>query len=97
MRQWRGVPWAEANFKIGLTHFENAAFEEAFGFCQRVYVLYAGVPEWASQAYLYSGLALERLGRREDAVRTYQELLATENLKETAAAREANRRLAELL
>ena len=97
VRQWRGVPWAEANFKIGLTHFENAAFEEAFGFYQRVYVLYAGVPEWASQAYLYSGLALERLGRREDAVRTYQELLATENLKDTAAAREANRRLAELL
>jgi len=95
-RQWRGEPWAEANFKIGLTHFEAGAFEEAFGFCQRVYVLYVGVAEWASQAYLYSGLALERLGRREDAVRTYRELLATENLRDTPAAREARRRLAEL-
>ena len=95
-RQWRGAAWAEANFKIGLTHYEAGEFEEAFGFCQRVYVLYGGVPEWASQAYLYSGLALEKLGRREDAVKTYKELLGIETLKATAAAREATRRLGEL-
>jgi TolA-binding protein len=95
-RQWRGEPWAKANFKIGLTHLENGSLEEAFGFFQRVYVLYVGVPEWSSQAYLHSGLALERLGRVEDARRTYGELLAHETLRGTPAAREARRRLAGL-
>lgn len=95
-RQWRGAAWAEANFKIGLTHYEAGEFEESFGFCQRVYVLYGGIAEWASEAYLYSGLALEKLGRRDDAVRTYRELLDTETLKTTRAAREASRRLEDL-
>jgi TolA-binding protein len=95
-RQWRGVAWAEANFKIGLAHLEAGEFKEAFGFSQRVYVLYGSIAEWAAPAYLQSGIALERLGRPEDARTTYRELLAHEKLRDTSAAREAESRLASL-
>ncbi len=96
VRQWRGAAWAEANYKIGLTHFAAGDFEKAFGFCQRVYVLYAGVTRWAAEAYLTSGLALEHLGRAADAAATYHELLQQIQLEETAAARAARERLGAL-
>jgi len=96
VRQWRGPAWAEANFKIGLTYFEQGDFEAAFGFCQRVYVLYAGVEQWAAEAYLVSGMALERLNRSGDAAATYRELLADERLADESAAAIAAERLAAL-
>jgi len=96
VRQWRGPAWAEANFKIGLTYFEQGDFEAAFGFCQRVYVLYAGVERWAAEAYLVSGMALERLNRSGDAAATYRELLADERLADESAAAIAAERLAAL-
>lgn len=95
-RQWRGAAWAEANYKIGRAHFDAGELKEAFGFFQRVYVLYSGMAEWAAPAYLQSGLALEALGRLEDAAATYRELLSKEQLGETAAGREAAARLAAL-
>jgi TolA-binding protein len=95
-RQWRGAPWAEANFKIGLTHLEAGEMKEAFGFSQRVYVLYGSVAEWAAPAYVQSGLALEGLGRMEDAAATYRELLGREDLRDTPSGREAAERLASL-
>lgn len=96
VRQWRGPAWAEANFKIGLTQFEQGDFEAAFGFCQRVYVLYPGVEAWAAEAYLVSGMALEKMNRSRDAVETYRELLADERLADEAAAKTAAERLAAL-
>jgi TolA-binding protein len=96
VRQWRGAAWAEANFKIGLTHFESGNFEAAFGFCQRVYVLYPGIENWAAEAYLVSGMALENLNRSHDAAATYRELLADEGLADEAAAAAAAARLAAL-
>ena len=96
VRQWRGPAWAEANFKIGLTQFEQGDFAAAFGFCQRVYVLYPGVEEWAAEAYLISGMALEKMNRSLDAAETYRELLADERLADEAAAKTAAERLAAL-
>lgn len=93
VRQWRGPAWAEANYKIGLTHFKAGEFEQAFGFCQRVYVLYGSVAEWAAEAYLTSGLALEQLHRAKDAVATYRELLGRAPLQNQPAARAAAKRL----
>lgn len=93
VRQWRGPAWAEANAKIGLTHFAAGDFEKAFGFCQRVYVLYGGVTQWAAEAYLTSGLALEKLGRGGEAVATYREMLGQSALADTTAGRAARERL----
>jgi tetratricopeptide (TPR) repeat protein len=96
VREWRGVPWAEANYKIGLAHYEAGDYTAAFGFCQRVYVLYRGVAEWAAQAYLTSGLALEKLNRPMDAIATYRELLADTRLADEPATAEAAERLRQL-
>lgn len=93
VRQWRGPAWAEANFKIGLTHFEQGDFEAAFGFSQRVYVLYVGVENWAAEAYLVSGMALEQMNRSGDAIATYRELLADDRLADEPAAKRARERL----
>lgn len=93
VRQWRGAAWAEANYKIGLTHFEAGDFKAAFGFSQRVYVLYAGVAEWAAEAYLISGRALEAMNRADDAVATYREFVGNEKLNKQPAAEQANERL----
>lgn len=95
-RQWRGPAWAEANFKTGLAHLESGQTKEAFAFWQRVYVLYGSMAEWAAPAYLQSGRALESLGRPEDAVATYRELLAQAHLSQTPSAREAAERLVAL-
>jgi tetratricopeptide (TPR) repeat protein len=96
VRQWRGPPWAEANYKIGLTHFEAGDFKAAFGFCQRVYVLYGGVAEWAAEAYFTSGRALEELNRREEAEATYRELIGSDKLNTQPAAARAAARLTAL-
>ncbi len=93
VRQWRGAAWAEANYKIGLTYFESGDYSAAFGFCQRVYVLYGAVSEWAAEAYVTSGLALEEMNRAADAVATYEELLADEKLSTQPAANVARERL----
>ena len=93
VREWRGPAWAEANYKVGLAHFEAGDFSAAFGFCQRVYVLYASVANWAAEAYLISGLALEQLGRAADAMATYRELLAQEEMQKSSAAEAASERL----
>ena len=93
VREWRGAAWAEANYKVGLTHFDAGDYEKAFGFCQRVYVLYGNVTDWAAEAYLTSGLALERLGRGDQAVATYRELVQQATLADTSPARAARERL----
>lgn len=96
VREWRGAAWAEANYKIGLSHFEAGDFEAAFGFCQRVYVLYASVREWAAAAYLISGQALENMNRANDAIATYREFLTDQELSGEPAATEARERLQRL-
>jgi TolA-binding protein len=51
---------------------------------------------WVAKAYLKSGECFEKLGKKEEAVRTYQEMLRNEKLapfEETSAAR---KRLQEL-
>ncbi len=93
VREWRGEAWAEANYKIGLTHFEAGGYEAAFGFSQRVYVLYGAVTKWAAQAYLISGLALEKLDRVGDAIATYEELLADVRFAEEPAIEQARERI----
>jgi TolA-binding protein len=44
-RDWRGVLWAEATFKIGLCFLELNEKGKAQGFFERTYLAYAGYPE----------------------------------------------------
>lgn len=97
IREWRGPLWPESLFQIGQLLQAEGKLQESFAYYQRVYVLYSGYPEWASRAYLQSGLVLEKLNRRREAIATYEEMLAIETMRETESAREAGKRLSALL
>jgi len=71
-RDWRGVLWAEATFKIGLCFLELSETGKAQGFFERTYLAYAGYPEWSAKAVLESGDLLEGKGETESARNTYQ-------------------------
>lgn len=96
VKEWRGEIWAESLYKIGLCHLDQGDVREAFAFFQRMYVMYAGYPEWAAKGYLKSAECLLRLNLRVDAVKTYRELLAQENMQDTPQAEIARRKLKEL-
>lgn len=92
-REWRGPATVEGQFRIGLAYFEQGEWLRAHGYFQRVYVAFPQFEEWASQAYLRSAQALERMGEPDHARRTYQELLDNPLYARTAAATEARRAL----
>ncbi|MCO5044539.1 MAG: tetratricopeptide repeat protein [Kiritimatiellae bacterium] len=96
MKEWRGPLWPESLYQIGFALMEQGKLQEAFGYFQRVYVMYGGYPEWCARAYLQSGIALEKLNRRREAVATYEEMLTHENLRALEWGREAEKRLAAL-
>ncbi len=81
IKEWKGEAWAEALYNIGLCRREQGETEAAFAFFQRVYVLYAGYPQWVARAYLQSAECLEQLGKTQEAVRTYTEMIHREDVK----------------
>jgi len=89
VREWRGPLTPESLYWIGVCRDLQGRSEEAFAFFQRVYVLYEGYPEWAAKAYIGSVRSLEKLGRREDMIRTLRELISSEGLAGTPETQEA--------
>ena len=75
VKEWRGPLWPECLYNIGACHLAQKKPQEAFAFFQRVYVLYQAYDVWTARAYLRSGECLEQLGKRDEAVRTYREML----------------------
>lgn len=97
VKEWRGPLWPESLYRVGECLFAQGKLQEAFGYFQRVYVLYEGYPDWAGRAYLQSGIVLEKLNRRREAVTTYQEMLSHEAFHAMECAQEARARLEALL
>ncbi len=90
IREWRGDATALAVYYLGEIEFQRGKFAEANAFFQRVFVAYQKYLPWVAKAYLKSGECFEKLGKKEDAVRTYQEMLRSEKLAafpETATVR----------
>jgi TolA-binding protein len=96
VREWKGALWAEALYKLGLTHMEQGEPREAFAYFQRVYVLYQHYTDWTARAYLQSALCLEKLGQPSDAVKTLKEMLGHDSLQNTSEFNEARQLLARL-
>ncbi len=74
----KGLPKSlkiEMLMDIGRIHLQAGDPRKAFPYFQRVYVMYAGFRAQAAEAYLQSGIALEQLGDKVAAARTYLELL----------------------
>ncbi len=96
IREWRGEATALAVYSLGDIEFRRGKIPEANAYFQRVFVGYQKFLPWVAKAYLKSGECFEKLGKKEEAVRTYQEMLRNEKLapfEETSAAR---KRLQEL-
>ncbi|AKJ64097.1 tetratricopeptide repeat protein [Kiritimatiella glycovorans] len=72
---WGGEMKPEALYWMGVSHFENGDVRKAFGFFQRVYVLYEAYPQWAARAYLKSARCLKIMGKQSEALATYREML----------------------
>ena len=89
VKDWRGPLWPTALLRLGDTRLEQGKAQEAFGYYQRVYVMYAGYPELAAEAYLHSARILEKQGKSAEVKRTLQEMLDQPALAEQPIAREA--------
>lgn len=96
VREWRGPLWPESLYQIGVCRMMEGNIREAFAYFQRIYVLYQNYTDWAARAYLQSAVCLEKLNLRQDAIRTYSEMLAVKRLEKTPEYAEAEKRLARL-
>jgi tetratricopeptide (TPR) repeat protein len=90
-RAWRGSICAEAMFRMAEAHEALAdahktraeadaalkEYEKAFAFYQRTYLIYKAYDDgrWAADAYLRNAQCLKKMGRHEDARKTYAAML----------------------
>ena len=95
VRSERGVLVPETLYWMGICKREQGDIEKAFAFFQRVYVLYKSHPMWAAKAYEASVDCLQKLGRNDEAIQTWKEMVADpaiQNTPEGLRAAEALRR-----
>jgi TolA-binding protein len=74
VKEWKGELWPEALYMIGESLRAQGKEKESFAYYQRIYVLYAHYKEWASKAYLRCAEISEKLGLKDDAKRTLEEM-----------------------
>jgi len=86
----------EALLDLGECMEKQGETLKAIPYYQRVYVMYAAYTNAVAEAYLRSGKAFEAIGDREAAIRTYQEMLDTDSLKERPEINEAEKQLRRL-
>ncbi len=96
VREWRGESTAFAVYSLGEIAAKRNKWAEANAYYQRVYVGYQKFLPWVAKAYIGSGASFEKLGRNEEAVKTYQEMLRNDKLSSFAETGEARKRLAAL-
>lgn|GEM_PF-1439631 len=89
VKEWRGELWPQALVKIGDTHSEREEFDKAFGFYQRVYLMYQGYSSYAAEAYYKSAQMLTKLGRESEAKKTIEEMLENDVLASQPVAADA--------
>ena len=75
--EWRGIPYAEATYYLGVVEETAGDPRQAFAWYQRTYMQYKGYAEgyWAAEGYLASARCLEKLGLSRDQRNTYRAML----------------------
>jgi tetratricopeptide (TPR) repeat protein len=96
VKEWKGPAWPEALYMIGESLKNQGKEKEAYAYYQRIYVLYAHFKEYTAKAYLRCAEISEKLGLKDDAVRTLGEMLANQSLRATSEYVSAEKRLKEL-
>ncbi len=80
-RDWHGEVTAESLYYMGEIQQRSNKLPEAIAFYQRVYLAYQRYPTWVVKSYLQSGDSFEKLGKKEEAINTYKEMLNNPKLK----------------
>jgi|GEM_PF-5430840 len=71
----------EALYRLGEIQMNLRHPALAVPYFQRIYIAYGAEKKWVAQAYLQSAIAFEMLGETRSMQRTYQEMIAREDLK----------------
>ena len=96
VREWRGETTAFCVYELGEIEARQGHWAEANAYYTRVYVAYQKFLPWVAKAYIGSGASLEKLDKKQDAIRTYQEMLRNQKLTDFTEASQARERLAAL-
>ena len=96
VREWRGETTAFCIYSIGQIEAQGSHWAEANAYFQRVFVGYQKFLPWVAKSYLGSAQSLEKLGKTQDAIKTYQEMIRNEKLADLPETTEARMRLVAL-
>ncbi len=88
-RSWRGPLTPEALYWAGICAEKQGRIKEAAAYFQRVYILYEPYTDWAAKAYEASSRCLLALGRRDEAIQTWREMLSSPDRAATLEGRRA--------
>lgn len=74
-KDWRGEPTARAIFSIGEVERMQERHAEAVAYYQRTFVSWLKYPQWSARAYLRGAECMDKLGKRQFAIRHLQEMI----------------------
>jgi TolA-binding protein len=74
-KDWRGEPTARAVYGMGEVERAKGQLPEAIAYYQRTFVSWVRYPQWAARAYLRAAECMDKLGRRDLAIRHLRELV----------------------
>jgi tetratricopeptide (TPR) repeat protein len=74
-QDWRGEPTARAVYGLGEVERADGHLPEAIAYYQRTFVSWVKYPPWAARAYLRAAECMDRLGKRDFAIRHLRELV----------------------
>jgi TolA-binding protein len=96
VKAWRGEATAQALYMLGDIEAKRGDQNKAIAYYQRVYVAYQKYPRWMAKAYIESARAFEKLGKTQEAINTYREMVHNEKIADLGEVEEARKRLTEL-
>ncbi len=87
---------AETIFELGRSYLNEGDAKKAIVYFERVYIAYGKFGELNAKAYWERGNALEKLNLKREALETYQELAARDDLRRYDEAKKAGEKVARL-
>lgn len=96
-KEWRGETTAGCLYHLGLAEERQGNTKEAIVLYQRCIVAWKKYERWTAKSYLRAGILFaDKLGDRDAARQTFQEMLTRDRIKDTPEAQEARKRLTTL-
>jgi tetratricopeptide (TPR) repeat protein len=96
VREWRGETTSGCLYHLALIEEKQGRMQEAVVLHQRNILAWKKHERWVAKSYLRAGELLAKLGQRDAARATYQEMLTKDRVKDTPEAQEARSRLTQI-